>query len=304
VPEDRIFLARARGLFQEKRFKEALGYYGRIGKGSDYWLIVQEESAWAHLQMKEPDKALSLLHSSRAKIFHPISHAEPYSLAAYIFLKLCDYGEVFKILKEFRGAFTDKLQLLQAVRDGKSDAHIAATYQKWAQADLDWKAVGSEVNGLPLLFYRDEVILAAMSKWWLPQKEMNIVQNLIGQAVPKGQLIGHLMDMKASLRPLLNSKYQARHLKTATDRTRQMARHEVQRIGGVIQELNIMEAESAQRLYSYAQADPNLKGEFVDKRTPEGDVLVFPANNELWLDEIDSYRYKVRGCESSKEIKS
>ncbi len=305
IPKDRIYLARARALFQEKRFQEALGYYNRIGQGSDYWLTSQEERAWTHLHLKSPDKSLSLLHSSRAPIFHPISHAEPYSLAAYIFLKLCDYREVFKVIKDFRAAFGDKLALLQNVRDGKSDAGTLATLQKWGAGNLDWKAVGSEVNGLPLLFYRDDEVLTAMNKWWLPQKEMSIVQNLIGKAAPKGLLVGQLMEIKSALRPLQTNQFQAQQLKSALARIKSLATSEVQQIGSVIQQLHVMEAESAQRLYAYAQVDPNLKGEFVDGRVPEGDILVFPANNnELWLDEIDSHRYKVRGCETSKELKS
>lgn len=77
----------------------------------------------------------------------------------------------------------------------------------------------------------------------------------------------------------------------------------VKEIGETVQKLNLVEAETIQRLY----VDDNGKKQ--KGSTPsiarDGDQLSFPTTNddEFWLDEVDGYKVALKGCVAPKASK-
>lgn len=74
-------------------------------------------------------------------------------------------------------------------------------------------------------------------------------------------------------------------------------------IGETVQKLNLVEAETIQRLY----VDDNGKkrGGSVAKIERNSDQLSFPStdDDEFWLDEVDSYKVSLKGCIAPAEQK-
>jgi hypothetical protein len=67
-------------------------------------------------------------------------------------------------------------------------------------------------------------------------------------------------------------------------------------IGETVQKLNLVEAETIQRLY--VDENGKKRGGSVSKIERSSDELSFPAtdDDEFWLDEVDAYKVSLKGC--------
>jgi hypothetical protein len=97
-----------------------------------------------------------------------------------------------------------------------------------------------------------------------------------------------------------DSRTTAEKLKqAAVNRIRALARQELKEYRQILNKMHIIEGEVIQRL----AVDETLKGERskLAKVEDQGDVLVFPYNSdEVWFDELDNYKARVKDCPTLK----
>ncbi len=95
-------------------------------------------------------------------------------------------------------------------------------------------------------------------------------------------------------------KGQAERLKVAAlNRARTLAKAELKEYRQILNKMHIIEGEVIHRL----AVDESLKGERskLAKVEDKGDVLVFPySSDEVWFDELDNYKARVKDCPTLK----
>ena len=86
----------------------------------------------------------------------------------------------------------------------------------------------------------------------------------------------------------------------AWSRVRTLAVGEVREYKTILNKMHIVEAEVIERMH----LDDNLKGQrskLSKNEADKGDVLVFPyRSDEVWLDELDNYKARVKDCPTLK----
>lgn len=156
--EQQLF-SKARKLFEQKKFKEAIDIYEKISAKSDRWLLALEEKAWAQMHLEKYDKVLSQARTLTSPALSALTGTEPYLLQALAQLKICDYVGVFKTLKDFKKLKREQVEAIQELaKKGKNTVSQVAV-QKWSTNTDDWKQLGPMLSQLPQLFYRDEIML-------------------------------------------------------------------------------------------------------------------------------------------------
>ena len=112
---DRELLKSARVLFEKKQYEQAMALYVQIPQASDYWVEALEERAWTHVHLKEHDQALANLKTLLAPPVKSEIGAEPYLLSTLIQLRLCNYNELFKVMKRFKEDIRPRHEAMQAL---------------------------------------------------------------------------------------------------------------------------------------------------------------------------------------------
>jgi hypothetical protein len=256
VPQDRLVMTKARLLFQDGDMAKALETYQQVPSASDYWLESLEEKAWAQLRLGEHGKALASLNTLKAPLFAPLVGPEPYFLTGLIHLRICDYPKVFDALKDFKERFRPRLVAIQELAKTGTSVAARAAVAKLASAPLEWKTIASEAGQLPRLFHRDEVLASRV------------------KAMQAGKATSE--DVMA--------------------RIQQLASRDLNEISGILQKMQILEAEVIQRIYI---AEKPSRANRTTKIARNADTLVFPDTNEYWMDELDKYHVNVSGCPGS-----
>ena len=92
----------ARVHYEQKRYTQAIGFYGRIPRDSEYWLDAIWETSWAFFFMEKFNNTLGQIHTIHSPFFINRFYPETYILQAITFLRLCRYPQTKKSMKEFK----------------------------------------------------------------------------------------------------------------------------------------------------------------------------------------------------------
>jgi hypothetical protein len=297
IPKDRVYLAWGRGLYQQGRHAEAARIYELVDKDSDYWLEAVEESAWTYAQLKLPNKSLSKLRTATSPVFSPAVGPEPFFLETFINLKLCDFKQVYKSIGDFKETFGSRVKIIQELaKKGRSEKSLKAL-NEFIRGRLDWRVVGSDLKYLPRLFYRDAQFLASLKEAGQRRLEAKIAKGILQTSV-SGPFLNAEMTKISNKQTQVSSSLSQQ----AVRRIQLLAKRDLNEMNRMLQKLHLVEAETIQRLYSHQLETAPLKGQFEDLKT-EGDVLKFPANEEVWLDELDNYQVNLQSCPTAREVR-
>lgn len=119
---DRVWLTMARVKYQSEDFQGALAAYQNVRRGGPSWLEALEERADTQMRVGQPQAALATLKTVLTPLFRDRIRSEPYFLAAYAQLRVCDYKSVFKTIDLFKTRFRDPIKLWSAAAgDGHAD---------------------------------------------------------------------------------------------------------------------------------------------------------------------------------------
>jgi len=293
IGQDQVLSAQARALYQKGDLTAALDTYAKIPKGSMLWVESVEERAWAHLRKDDFDKALGEAVTLLSPALSPLVGPESYFLANLLALKACDYPRVFKNSETFKKRHRAHLLDLQALADTGTNKNLNAILTKFEQKGLDLEAVGVLVESIPRATFRDHQMIQYM-------ESRRQILNELDKAMKDGSVNEVLGSSTILAKSMGANKAKADRFKQlAVNRLRALAKAELKEYRIILNKLHIVEAEVIQRLH----VDDSLKGERskLAKNEEQGDVLVFPYNSdEVWFDELDNYKARVKDCPTLK----
>lgn len=161
LSEEQVVFTQARTLFEQQKYEDAIKLYDRVPAKSDRWLLAVEEKAWAHIQLKQYDKAIALAHTLTSPAFNAMTSTEVYLLRALVELKLCDYQAVFRTLKTFKVQKRSQVESLQKLAKTGRNEFSGEALTKWIENANKWQQMGPLLAHMPQLFFRDEKMVDA-----------------------------------------------------------------------------------------------------------------------------------------------
>jgi hypothetical protein len=299
IGRDQIMMGLARVQFQEKKFQAALQSYSQVAKNSDYWLEALEEKAWTHIRLNDYKKALGELETVLTPVFAAELGPEPYLVSSFSNLKICDFQGVFKIHEQFKERYRQRaIELDLLAKTGRSSSTDAAV-AKLISGVSRWAQLGPDAERLPRFIHRDQ----AMDRYVRRQRSLLGEQARLSALVSEAKSEFASSRMESAMASAQNRL--SREIQKNSDRiTKQMkklAQNDLNEVSRIIRKLHIVEAEAIQRMHLYdklaaEKADPDL-----EEKISSGDVLVFPHQGEIWLDELDHYQVNAKGCPPVKK---
>lgn len=280
IGQDLISLTQARVLYQKGDLDGALTAFHQIPKSSSLWVESVEERGWAHLRREDYDKAVSETVTLLSPALAPLVGPESYFLANLTSLKICDYPRIFKTSDLFKKRHRNRLQEMQELAKHGTNKSMSPLMLRLQQNGVSIEGAGPLVESLPRAALRDARFVRFM------ESRRHLLNESQRTSDPK--LAGAAKTQADKLKQL------------AIGRLRTLAQTEVKEYRTILNKLHIVEAEVIQRLHM----DDNLKGErskLTKNEDVGADVLVFPyEGDEVWFDELDNYKARVKDCPTLK----
>lgn len=145
-------LGQARVYYQLKKWKRALALYYTVPRDSEFWLEALQESAWAELRLNKLNRALRHFQTIHSSYYKENYIPESLILRAVVYLKLCRYDEVKKILKIYNQEYTRALGDISYLLKNKGSIYrfyIKLLSQKKLKS---WKAKLAHSDTATILF--------------------------------------------------------------------------------------------------------------------------------------------------------
>lgn len=294
VGADQISSTYARALYQKGDIDAALNAFYEIPKSSSLWIESVEERAWAHLRKDDYDKALGETVTLLSPAMAPLVGPESYYLANLLSLKVCDYPRIFKNSELFKKRHKDRLASLQELQKTGSNKNVHAIFDRFDRGGVTIEAAGPLVDAVPRATYRDQRFLRFMEsrRQWLIEAQKASDMIATGDALGTSENVQRIVTDGRRIADRLRQ--------LAYQRVRVLAAAEVKEYRQILNKMHIVEGEVIHRL----AVDDSLKGERskLSKVEDQGDVLVFPyKSDEVWFDELDNYKARVKDCPSLKK---
>ncbi len=294
IGQDQVSSAYGRVLYQKGDLDAAMQAFQEVPKSSNLWVESVEERAWTSLRKEDYDKALGETITLLSPALAPLVGPESYYLANLMALKTCDYPRIFKNSETFKKRHSARLAAMQDLAKSGTNRNINALLERMDQKGTSVEAAGPLVEWIPRAAFRDAKFLRFMEtrRQWLSESKK--AQDLLAS--------GEALGTAEALERIPNEARQiADRLKQlAFQRARVLAAEELKEYRQNLNRMHIIEGEVIQRL----AVDESLKGQRskLAKVEDQGDVLVFPYNSdEVWMDELDNYKARVKDCPTLKE---
>lgn len=293
VSEDLLNLTAARLLFQNGYFDASIRYYTKIPKKSDYWLEAQEEAAWAFVRKGEPQNALALTETLVNPAFRGQVGPEPHFVRALAQLKVCDYPGVVEGLKLFPQRFKGRTQSLRALSETPERPAVTRILEDLRTRDVRWEEIGKEAHGLPRMITRDQRLKDLVRAQAELEREAKVAEELYAKSLAQTGLQASFENLRQGV---LN---RARMAKSASlGRVQELAKSEVDETGKILAKMHIVEAEVIQQVAASDKLSKATVRQGDAKLGSTGskakDTLRFPADNEVWFDELANYQVHVK----------
>ena len=292
VSQELMQITAARLLFQNGYFDSSIKLYEKVTPKSDYWPEAQEEIAWAYIRKGEPQNAMAITQSLVKPALGAQVSPESYFVHSLSQLKVCNYSGVATSLdlfsKNFKKRTVDLNELASNSEAPATQKAIQLLMQKKAQV-TDLGALGTK---LPRLITKDEPLMQFAQAEKYLEAEAKAAEVLYAQSLAQTGLQATFENLKQT-----TSNRAHRAKSAAVQRVQELAREEVSETKEILKKMHIIEAEVIQqtviadKLAKNATAVPDKNGTTGAKGD---DVLRFPADNEVWFDEISHYKVDVK----------
>ena len=144
---DRIRVAakigEARALYQAKKFKKSLEVYRSVPRDTKYWHEALLESSWAYLRSARFRSALSNFQTLHSSFYENYYQPESLVLRAYVYLYICKYYEMEKVLDLFNSVY------LPTLKSVKKNLNQARNFNFYLERSL--QSPRSQGNGKAIL---------------------------------------------------------------------------------------------------------------------------------------------------------
>jgi hypothetical protein len=95
----------ARAYYSAGDYGNAIVWYAKIDRASDWWLDAQFERAWAHFRGNDTNGALAMLYNHQSPFFEDLYQPEVDLLRAYSFFVMCKFPEATKAMDAFAAKY-------------------------------------------------------------------------------------------------------------------------------------------------------------------------------------------------------
>jgi len=277
-----------------------------FSKKSDLWFEAQEESAWSYLRKGEPQNAIAISQSITLPEFLPLAGPESLYVKTIAELKTCQYEKVTAGLQQFKNVFKPRFENLNQVASSATNEpsdRLAGAMKKQLRISVsDLKGVFQSV---PRWTLRDQVLRNIVNTELKIEAEAKIAGDLYASSLTEGTAqIGFQATMEGfkqaaeqRLQQVINSRHQ---------RVRELASREMTEIQAILKKMHIVEAEVlSQATLAHRVASSSETAGLVTQEGTTGSkdpyALKFKGTQEVWFDEISSYKVSVDGaCKGGK----
>lgn len=289
--EDLMKLTAARLLFQNGYFDASIRYYDQVSKNSEFWVEAQEEMAWGHIRKGEPQNAIALTKGLMTPAFSSQLRAETYLVGSLASLKVCDYTAVAQTLELFPKAFKDRTQALEKIANGEKPAAFSPVFDQLKTRKMGAKDFGQTANQLPRLTPRDEKIYRQAQAVKYFDAEAKVAEKIYALSIAATGLQGTFEAIAKNLQSRSQSAQAAAQM-----RVKDLAKDEVSETKDILRKLHIVEAEMVQQVMvaskSTTKSAPEVKSGTTGAKGAQ--TISFPADSEVWFDEIGQYKVDVK----------
>ncbi len=293
VSKDLMELTAARLLFQRGHFSAAVKYYEKVDKTSEYWPDAQEEMAWSYVRRGEANNALAVAQSLVLPAMAVQAGAESFFVHSLSLLKMCDYPGVITSLSTFPKVFKPRAEQLERLAASSEIPEAKKLLGLLKQKRISRSELGKESQTLPRMVARDDRLFDNAQAQKNFENEAKAAEVIYSKSLALTGLQGYFDQLKK------NTDLRAHTAAAASNqRIQQLAKQEVAEIKEILRKLHIVEAEVIQQVSVAERIAKNTRGPATEQKGVTGskarDVLKFPAEKEVWFDEIGNYRVNVK----------
>lgn len=293
VSKDLMQITAGRLLFQNGYFDAATKYYEKVSKKSDYWTEAQEEMGWSYIRKGEPNNAMAVSQSLVTSGMNYQVSPEAFFVRSLSQLKVCDYTGVTETLAAFPKRFKERTKTLEGLvsEPGSEDANKGIALLKTKKIEV--QDLGKTAQNLPRRFAHDEKLYEFAQAQKHLEDEAAVAEKLYAKSLALTGLQGSFEKLKQT------TLQRAQMAKTASySRVKELAKEEVGETKEILRKLHIVEAEVIQQVSLAEKIAKNAKGNDEKKGVTgykgTADAVKFPAEDEVWFDEISNYRVDVK----------
>jgi len=293
VSKDLMQITAARLLFQNGYFDASVKYYEKVAKNSDYWTEAQEEMGWAYIRKGEPNNAMAVSQSLVTNGLNYQVSPEAFFVRSLSQLKVCDYTGVTETLQVFPKRFKERTKNLEAMSSQSANAEVEKAIALLKTKKVVVQDLGKSAQNLPRRFAHDERLYSFAQAQKHLEDEAQVAEKLYAKSLALTGLQGSFEKLKQ------NTLQRAEMAKTsAYSRVKELAKEEVAETKEILRKLHIVEAEVIQQVSLAEKIAKNAKGN-EEKKGVTGykgtaDAMRFPAEEEVWFDELSNYRVDVK----------
>lgn len=300
VSKDLMELTAARLLFQRGHFAAAVKYYEKVDKTSEYWPDAQEEMAWSYIRRGESNNALAISKSLVVPAFAVQSGAEGFFVYSLSLLKMCDYPGVITSLGDFPKVFKPRVEQMQRLAASSEIPEGKKLIELLKKKRISRAELGKDSIALPRMVSRDDRLFDYAQAQKFLEIESRNAEIIYSKSLALTGLQGYFDTLKK------NADIRAHQAAAMSNsRIQALAKQEISEIKEILKKLHIVEAEVIQQVSIAERIAQNTRSAPVTEQkgvtgSKAQDTLKFPADKEVWFDEIGNYRVNVKkSCQAA-----
>ncbi len=284
----------ARVLYQGRRFNESIKVYRSIPKDTEYFHDVLLENSWNFLRSGKFRSALSNFQSLHSSFYRGFYQPESLILRAYVYLYICKYYEMEKVLDLFNSMYLPTLKKVkQSLRWGK-------LYTSYFNAIMETKRLKDKGDSNkafaslpPIVLHR--VMKNAQFKSYLDyleklKKEQEVIQSLPAswRRNRVGRNASYILKSRISTTQKISGKLiKSILLGVKKDLSRLSTSEQYLRYDMLRGKREYVKKKIARRYVDTLQIDEKVSRNYYIQNGYE----YWPFNGESWLDEVGNYHY-------------
>lgn len=282
-------MGEARSFYQAEKFNQSLMAYRSIPRDSKHWHDVLLESSWAYLRSARFRSALSNFQTLHSSFYEGYYQPESLILRAYVYLYICKYYEMEKVLDFFNLTYMPVLrnikvhlknrrgldlafQLSRKTNKRKTSSSLSLT--SIVRERLERQSAFQSVKISLLNLRREKSKLNAMPHYWI--------------ASPVGRNANAVVDARIATMKKRTSKIARSNLLEIKAELERLAKLEQYLRYDMLRGKREFVKKKIQRKYADdIQIDEKLSRDYYIKNGYE----YWPFKGENWLDELGNYHY-------------
>lgn len=271
----------ARAYYATGNYGQAIAYYAKIERDSDWWLDAQFERAWAHFRGNDVNGTLAMLFNHESAFFQDFYYPEADLLRAYALFVMCKFPDASKEMDAFVAKYQPIGQELTGVALSPEEA--------FADVEAFRNGKDTRLPGYVLRPYRHEQrftdAIATVDK---AEDELGRMKKLEGrQAEIARDLVTSQKDARVRTE---GARVLARIGRAKQDLDGMLEGIEITRLDLLALETKMYERAAATGVLDYGNRVDKLKEL---RRTKKG-FRVWPWQDEYWADELGWYVFSAR----------